>query len=889
MSKQKQEPPYSKLDEEILQKMDGNLRRLLRMTDNDILKEVDDYETRRAKRINEIGRLVDILPPTASYEDRQAVKRVQNIYRNRLLPHPVFSVLRIKPKPIKVRAIALFTGNRDDLIGMGLEVGSQAHDIFTIVGTKEQLADLAAQPATLRVSLPNMLLPDVDEATGQAEVTAVHAMGSPDEYRGNGVIVGIIDSAIDVTHHAFRDPDTHDTRVLYYWVQCPDDPDQPGYTPSSYAENRDNMGQDSPVFQSPFGRIYDSEYINAAINLLEPYGDDEDQISCRLRDEDLIRHGTSVAGIAAGNGLDSDWNETEWIGAAPLAKIVHVNVYGVEGEGDCTAPLLLSFDDRIMKALDFIFAVADHEDMPVVINLSMSDQCGSHRGNSALPNYIDEKLTSWRERSVVGSVGNYGDTRCFLRGSISPGGDAEFTLTKPTYADPESDLSLSIWSIGRVLEVRVVYGDVDTGMIGVYTNEHGCVSRESDFRIIEPPMCRIKIETDNVAPGDSATIHLHDPWGEDEVTYYAWVCKKSGDLDPHIEGEFNLSDHACCKSMLTVGACAKWGEWPDNYVDASAGEPIAYYSSAGPTVDRRIKPEIVAVGGVAEPGREHFGPVSSATFDLDSGYLSGQGTSLSAPLVAGSVALLFEEARHRGHPLDQETIKALLTQNANRQGINLDDPADRNRYGYGRLRMMAPFVYIQENWDIDVYVRTAEDDFGEVPYRGDIECEAPEIKVYREDAPADETTEVYWGLNYNISVTVRNLGGRDAEGTTVRLYYTLPHVAPHQWKTVENESGEVQERIDVDVPALDRHRIDDFHWCPNLDQFTEEELSEDTRHDLPTHFCLLAVVEHDEDSLPEGMFGEEYRPPNEDGWDPFTYCVRHLNNVALLNVHILSI
>ena len=66
-------------------------------------------------------------------------------------------------------------------------------------------------------------------------------------------------------------------------------------------------------------------------------------------------------------------------------------------------------------------------------------------------------------------------------------------------------------------------------------------------------------------------------------------------------------------------------------------ETIAEYSGRGPTIDGRIKPEITAVGG---PIRT----VMSADSLTTGGYVGMYGTSMAAPLVAGAIALLFENS-----------------------------------------------------------------------------------------------------------------------------------------------------------------------------------------------------------------------------------------------------
>jgi len=80
---------------------------------------------------------------------------------------------------------------------------------------------------------------------------------------------------------------------------------------------------------------------------------------------------------------------------------------------------------------------------------------------------------------------------------------------------------------------------------------------------------------------------------------------------------YYITAPADAKNMLTVGAVDMAGE-------------IASFSSRGPTVDHRIKPDVVALG-------------SGTAVQVPSGMPArGGGTSFSSPVIAGSVAVLWQ-------------------------------------------------------------------------------------------------------------------------------------------------------------------------------------------------------------------------------------------------------
>jgi len=120
-------------------------------------------------------------------------------------------------------------------------------------------------------------------------------------------------------------------------------------------------------------------------------------------------------------------------------------------------------------------------------------------------------------------------------------------------------------------------------------------------------------------------------------------------------------------SIIAVGAT-----YPNRY--------LAYFSSCGPTADRRIKPDVVAQG------------TSVYCSDGSSnGYKFGSGTSYSTPLVAGAAALVLS-----AHPyLTNMQVRDALLKTA----IVIDDGTKKtssypnNYYGYGFVNALNAALY----------------------------------------------------------------------------------------------------------------------------------------------------------------------------------------------------
>lgn len=833
------------LDEKALKRCGSGIRQLLQMKDDEIIRAKEKDEKRLKTELERIKK---------EYKERGGPTPFGKEFLPREpepFPHPVFgSIIVDRPRKVKVRAIVNFAGNVDDLEAMGIKVHSHVHDVFTITATKDQLADLASQAATCRVNSPRKFHWTLHDAVPTAEVDQIHAVGT----RGDGTIVGVIDSTLDVKHHAFRDPAApHDTRVLFMWVQEPV-PGATGVSPKDYFSPMYPDGE-NPFAGLVYGLIYDADAINTAIARPQTYGTEDDQIATVTPDLDPYDvdrfHGTHVAGIAAGSGHDAAWNPGSNIGAAPLADIVFV-AHDLD-------------EAHALDAFNFVYEIAHHRNQPAVVNLSGGSPRGPHDGKGDYDIGRDAMLFSHRGRSMVCGAGNNNEFGPLRQGTI-PGGDSEPAWD--LHPDGTSTkIVLNIWYTGPELDYRISCRGDDTGWQRAGHDYDGLIS---DYQIYayryldsRPNWRSIWVWIPEASEDDDWTIELSNP-GSSWVNYWAWLDDgRTANLDGCTLDELSLSDTACCKGVLTVGACDKPG--------GGNPEEIWVPSGRGPTQDGRIKPEITAIGS------EVFSAAAGSTGE----YVGITGTSQSAPLVTGAIALLLENDPH----LNQDAIKGLLTQAADKSGLDIDpgqpetyDPIERNAYGFGRLRMLAPFLHSFPLVDVDVWVRTADDDYGYTPYPGGCFCHAPEVWVY--DSDDNRVTTLNWGEEYRVEVRVHNLGDTPAMGTSVILKYTRPWVAPDEWTPCQDPSATpttpapIQETEDnilpldyVDVEFSQRWKPEEYQLPPG-------------GADWGDHYCLLVELD-DPDGDPLG-----YDEATASGEDPWNRNIKGTNNVALLNLHI---
>ncbi len=126
------------------------------------------------------------------------------------------------------------------------------------------------------------------------------------------------------------------------------------------------------------------------------------------------------------------------------------------------------------------------------------------------------------------------------------------------------------------------------------------------------------------------------------------------------------------EKAITVGAVTNWTE-------DGKGVYLAAFSSRGPTLDGRIKPDI------ASPGVR----ILSAKAGTAAGYVSLSGTSMATPFTAGAIALMVQKnSAIKDFAIPADEVRKILKDSAQDRGIldnsnNLMKPD--NEYGAGLL------------------------------------------------------------------------------------------------------------------------------------------------------------------------------------------------------------
>ncbi|MEO6667707.1 MAG: S8 family serine peptidase, partial [Nitrospiria bacterium] len=273
-----------------------------------------------------------------------------------------------------------FTGRISDLRARGLRIGSVMGEIVTAEVSAAELSALTLMPGVISIEAARAVAPllDVSVKAVGADLIRSRRTDGWNGYTGRGVLVGLIDTGLDLTHADFRKPDGA-TRVVALWDQS------------------------TGVGRPPLGFSYGTECRANQIDVRE----------CPEIDRD--GHGTHVAGIAAGNGRATGGEKPayRYVGIAPEADLVIVKLASLNA-------------NRVIDALAYLDRKAAEAGRPVVANISMGASLGAHDGTSAFERAFDAFTTgppgtpgTAPGRAVVTAAGNGGASNTHAGGCLS--------------------------------------------------------------------------------------------------------------------------------------------------------------------------------------------------------------------------------------------------------------------------------------------------------------------------------------------------------------------------------------------------------------------------------------------------------------------------------------
>lgn len=225
--------------------------------------------------------------------------------------------------------------------------------------------------------------------------------------KGQGVLIGIVDTGIDYENSLFRDA-AGNTRIYSIWDQTA--------VINEEIQNEETVSVRN-ARRSPEGFLYGVEYSKADIDRALQSENPKNLVP----EQDEIGHGTFLASVAAG----SEDVSNDFVGAAPECELVIVKLK--EAKQNLRDFFYLSESEPLYQENDIMAGVAYVEDVakranrPLVILLGVGTNQGSHSGTGPLSTYLDF-IGYRRGRAVVLPTGNeaiaahhfYGEAKSIL-------------------------------------------------------------------------------------------------------------------------------------------------------------------------------------------------------------------------------------------------------------------------------------------------------------------------------------------------------------------------------------------------------------------------------------------------------------------------------------------
>ena len=500
-------------------------------------------------------------------------------------------------------------------------------------------------------SIPKCFTPTSMETLNQTGILPVQNYPTL-QLKGEGVLIGFLDSGIDYTNQVFRNIDGS-TRIAAIWDQTV----QSGSPPEGFA----------------YGTEFTEKQINEALN--------EENPLAVVPSSDDTGHGTYTASLAAGSGNPQE----QFLGAAPEASIAVVKLkqakqylrdyYFIPSDAVCYQ------ETDLMLGLKYLNDLADSLSLPLVVCITVGSNMGGHIGTLPFSYLIEGYSTKANHITVIGT-GNEADKRHHYFNTITDMADRKSVEIR--VGENVSGFSLELWTdIPNILSISILSpSGENTSRIPFRAGASAEVSFlfertkvSIDYRLLVEKSTSELVFFRFDAPAPGIWKIIIEPLALADGQFHMWLPVTEflrGEVyflepDPY----YTLTNPAAADSPIVV-----------SYYNGNT-DALSQSSGRGYTRSRRIKPDIAA------PGVDVPGALPGGRFTVRTG------ASAAAAVTAGAIALMLEWLlNYENVPgIDSYQIKSLLILGAVRPKT-MEYP--NREWGYGQLNLYNTFETIRQ-------------------------------------------------------------------------------------------------------------------------------------------------------------------------------------------------
>ena len=564
---------------------------------------------------------------------------------------------------------------------------AQLGDIAIVTVPLHLVDSLSQQPEVLRVEANDKGRPTMDTVPVITNLQPLYQQTAEHPaFTGRGVVMGLMDVGFDLTHPNFYNSTLSEYRIKAFWDQI--------------APNADTE-------RHPVG----SEWTTTEEILSRQCATDGHEQN----------HGTHTAGIAAGSGYDSPYRGVAW--ESDICLVANAVTADTAFIDKANYYLYTTATDAL--GFKYLFDYADSQHKPCVVSFS--------EGYMPYMDEDDHLFSLFLSRLVgpghilVASAGNERQEKTYFQKPLGVQHTGSFIRSFRTAA------SYRLMSDGLPVVRLIAYQDkdvVDHELRLPMDNDRWDDDELNDTLYLEVRGERGEV-SDEVRDTCAVSIYRYQtPFAEGKTVYLLSLktnrsfdqlspiamvvegvdCEaevfgsstssfKDANTDIRwnaAEKSHNVLSPGCFDNIITVGSTSHRqsytnvnGDVISSTLDPVAGH-LSWYSSVGPTMDGRTKPDVTAPGSniVSSLSSQYYEAHPDETsnhvkhFDFDGRthvWAACTGTSMSAPVVAGTIALWLQA----NPTLTPDDVRGILQRTCRQPEEQLSYP--NNLYGYGEI------------------------------------------------------------------------------------------------------------------------------------------------------------------------------------------------------------